>query len=130
LPGRIPVVETLPNQNLVAVNSQIQLKGSFYLGEENLMEVGFLVSPISGFVENDQSLEKFIVNKSDLFASLVILIAGSTPIQSKPFFCIILSNDPSLDPISIIFLEVLECNSFFSVNLIKKYSNCFDKPAT
>ncbi len=66
LPGRIPVVETLPNQNLVAVNSQIQLKGSFYLGEENLMEVGFLVSPISGFVENDQSLEKFIVNKSDL----------------------------------------------------------------
>ena len=66
LPGRIPVVETLPNQNLVAVNSQIQLRGSFYLGEENLMEVGFLVSPISGFVENDQSVEKVIVNKSDL----------------------------------------------------------------
>jgi uncharacterized protein (TIGR02145 family) len=66
LPGKIPIVETLPNQNLVAVNSQIQLRGSFYLGEENLMEVGFLVSPISGFVENDQSVEKVIVNKSDL----------------------------------------------------------------
>ena len=66
LPGRIPVVETLPNQNLVSVNSQIQLRGSFYLVEENLMEVGFLVSPISGFVENDQSVEKVIVNKSDL----------------------------------------------------------------
>ena len=66
LPGRIPVVETLPNQNLVAANSQIQLRGSCYLGEENLMEVGFLVSAISGFVENDQSVEKVIVNKSDL----------------------------------------------------------------
>ena len=66
LPGKIPIVETLPNQNLVAANSQIQLRGSCYLGEENLMEVGFLVSAISGFVENDQSVEKVIVSKSDL----------------------------------------------------------------
>jgi len=66
LPGKIPIVKTLSNQNLVAVNSQIQLRGSCYHGEENLMEVGFLVSPISGFVENDQGVGKVIVNKSDL----------------------------------------------------------------
>ena len=66
LPGKIPLVKTVPNQNQVLANSKIQLKAICYTGEESLLEVGFLVSPISGIVENGQSVEKFIVSKSDL----------------------------------------------------------------
>jgi len=66
LPGKIPVVKTLSNQNQVAVNCKIQLRASCYSGEESLLEAGFLVSPISGIIENGQSVEKVIVNKSDL----------------------------------------------------------------
>ena len=96
LPGRIPVVETLPNQNLVFVNGKVQLRGSCYLGEENLIEVGFIVSPISGVVENGQSAEKIVVDKNDLallndseFLFNVEYSVGSIPNLTKYYraFC-------------------------------------------
>ena len=96
LPGKIPVVETLPNQNLVFVNGKVQLRGSCYLGEENLIEVGFIVSPISGVVENGQSAEKVVVDKNDLallndseFLFNVEYSVGSIPNLTKYYraFC-------------------------------------------
>ena len=96
LPGKIPVVETLPNQNLVFVNGKVQLRGSCYLGEENLIEVGFIVSPISGVVENGQSAEKIVVDKNDLallndseFLFNVEYSVGSIPNLTKYYraFC-------------------------------------------
>jgi uncharacterized protein (TIGR02145 family) len=96
LPGKIPVVETLPNQNLVFVNGKVQLRGSCYLGEENLIEVGFIVSPISGVVENGQGTEKIVVDKNDLallndseFLFNVEYSVGSIPNLTKYYraFC-------------------------------------------
>jgi len=63
LPGKIPVVETLPNQNLVFVN-KVQFKGRCY-SVERLNEVGFLVSSNSGIIENGPGVEKIILNISD-----------------------------------------------------------------
>jgi uncharacterized protein (TIGR02145 family) len=65
LPGKIPLVKSLPNQNQVFVNCKTQLKASCY-SIDRPDEVGFLVSSNSGIMENGQGVEKIIFNNYTL----------------------------------------------------------------
>ena len=61
LPGKIPIVKTLPNQNTISPNSKIQLKASCY-SVEPPEGVGFLVSYDSGIMGYAQGVEKINLN--------------------------------------------------------------------